>query len=99
MHEAGIGGPFATCCQGLFKQHRLPFHDAASLAKREPGGVAAATKLNKSGKLPKRELSCRLTTVDHGLSTCCIKFMDGSKRVGVPLTELGRSADNATMRR
>ena len=99
MYEAGIDGPFATYCQRLFNQHRLPFHDAASLAKWEPDSIATATKLNKNGNLSKRKLSCRLTTVDHGSSTCCVKFMDGSERVGVPLTELGRVADNAVIRR
>jgi hypothetical protein len=99
MYEAGIDGPFATHCRRLFNQHRLPFHDAASLAKWEPDSVATATKMNKIGKLLKRKLSCRLATVDHGSHTCCIKFMDGSERVDVPLTELGRVADNETIRR
>jgi hypothetical protein len=51
MYEAGIDGPFAAHCQRLLNQHRLPFHDAASLSKWEPDSVATATKLNKTGKL------------------------------------------------
>jgi hypothetical protein len=89
MYEAGVDDPFAACCQRLFNQNRLPFHDAASLAKWEPGRTAAAVKLNQTGKLPKRKLklSRRLTTADNGASTCPVKFMDGSERAGVPLVE------------
>lgn len=95
MYDAGIDGPFAEYCQRKFNQHRLPFHDAASLAQWGPNSIATATK-NAQGR---RKLSCRVTSIDVASGSCCVEFMDGGVRNNVRLEDLGRVADNATIRR
>ena len=95
MYDAGIDGPFAAYCQRQFNQHRLPFHDAASLAQWGPNSIATATKTIKG----RRKLSCRVTSIDVASGSCCVEFMDGDVRENVRLEDLGRVADNATIRR
>ena len=95
MYHAGIDGPFAAYCQKKFKNHRLPFFDAASLAQWRDNSWATARK-NSTGK---RKFSCRVQSICATSRTCDVKFMDGSVRISVPLDDLGRTADNALVRK
>ena len=94
MYITGLDSPFANYCQRLFNQnqHRLPFHDANSLAKWEIDSPATAVK---HGGMSKKRHFCRVTAIDLEAGTCSIKFngTHGLTRDGALISTLKAAPD------